>query len=269
MCETRVLALRETTTLPNNLPASSFRAVPPEGRRWPCAAARIRELDQQVITSPDSARAAESALGWDETAGLLNLLYVDWILVERRPALDVDSGRGMCDRKRQRSVDHGEAGACKGLSAAPPWVAEPATAPVSSAKLVSVTDDSNAEQPHTTTTMEDVTAGSVKLGALVAEPPPTSEPPVSPVLGCGSRNSLSSETSFLDLTSGATLESPALMPAVAHSVMAAAVEQLPSLSDQPRLVVPVPAHAPTAKVCVWIHGGPTCAWACEAGVHMS
>ena len=26
---------------PNNLPASSFRAVPPEGRRWPCAAATI------------------------------------------------------------------------------------------------------------------------------------------------------------------------------------------------------------------------------------
>ena len=59
-----------TTTLLNNAPASSFRAVPPEGRRWPCAAATIRVRDQQVITSPDSARAAESSLGWDETAGL-------------------------------------------------------------------------------------------------------------------------------------------------------------------------------------------------------
>ena len=59
-----------TTTLLNNAPASSFRAVPPEGRRWPCAAATIRVVDQQVITSPDSARAAESSLGWDETAGL-------------------------------------------------------------------------------------------------------------------------------------------------------------------------------------------------------
>ena len=60
-----------TTTLLNNAPASSFRAVPPEGRRWPCAAATIRAGDQQVIISPDSARAAESSLGWDETAGLL------------------------------------------------------------------------------------------------------------------------------------------------------------------------------------------------------
>jgi hypothetical protein len=59
-----------TTTLVNNAPASSFRAVPPEGRRWPCAAATIRVRDQQVITSPDSERAAESSLGWDETAGL-------------------------------------------------------------------------------------------------------------------------------------------------------------------------------------------------------
>ena len=59
-----------TTTLLNNAPASSFRATPPEGRRWPCAAATIRAVDQQVITSPDSARAAESSLGWDETAGL-------------------------------------------------------------------------------------------------------------------------------------------------------------------------------------------------------
>ena len=61
-----------TTTLLNNAPASSFRAVPPEGRRWPCAAATIRAVDQQVITSPDSARAAESSLGWDETAGLIS-----------------------------------------------------------------------------------------------------------------------------------------------------------------------------------------------------
>ena len=51
-----------TTTLLNNAPASSFRATPPEGRRWPCAAATIRAGDQQVITSPDSARAAESSL---------------------------------------------------------------------------------------------------------------------------------------------------------------------------------------------------------------
>ena len=60
-----------TTTLLNNAPASSFRATPPEGRRWPCAAATIRALGKQVITSPDSARAAESSLGWDETAGLV------------------------------------------------------------------------------------------------------------------------------------------------------------------------------------------------------
>ena len=59
-----------TITLPNNVPASSSSATPPEGSRWPCAAATIRAGDQQVITSPDSARAAESSLGWDETAGL-------------------------------------------------------------------------------------------------------------------------------------------------------------------------------------------------------
>ena len=66
-----------TTTLLNNAPASSFRATPPEGRRWPCAAATIRVVDQQVITSPDSARAAaaESSLGWDETAGLLSATF--------------------------------------------------------------------------------------------------------------------------------------------------------------------------------------------------
>ena len=64
-----------TTLLNNNAPASSFRATPPEGRRWPCAAATIRAVDQQVITSPDSARAAESSLGWDETAGLLVCLF--------------------------------------------------------------------------------------------------------------------------------------------------------------------------------------------------
>ena len=67
------------TTLPNNLPASSFRATPPEGRRWPCAAATVRALDQQVITSSDSARAQSPP--WDgmkppDCLGLQSVLEV-------------------------------------------------------------------------------------------------------------------------------------------------------------------------------------------------
>jgi hypothetical protein len=43
------------TTLPTNLPAKRTRATPQEARRWPRAAATIREGDPQVITSPGSA----------------------------------------------------------------------------------------------------------------------------------------------------------------------------------------------------------------------
>ena len=45
------------TTLPTNLPAKGTRATPQEARRWLRAAATIRGVDQQVITSPGSAPA--------------------------------------------------------------------------------------------------------------------------------------------------------------------------------------------------------------------
>ena len=142
----------------------------------------------------------------------------------------------MGDRKRQRSDDELEAaGECEESDTAHQSVSDAVAASVvPAAEPLSA----KAQDPEMGAV---VSAASENLQpsapSVAAEPEAACEQAAfamsHPFQGCSMRG-FSTEPSFLDLTSSAVLESPALMPTVAHSFMATVVDELPSLSDEPR-----------------------------------